>query len=306
MRRWILVLVVAVAAAFAAVAIPGSPVTSWMVDLLAGGQWHGISGDAAPITKNASSPQPLLRVAVGAMVTPERTYSDYQELFALVAEQAGRRLQLVQRKTYRELNDLIDAGKVDLAWVCTGALRDLDRRKAARLVAVPVIAGRSDYRSYIIVPESAPASSFDELRKMVFAFTDPLSLTGRQVVVDLVTTRGETIDDFFAETFFTHAHDNSIRAVRDGLAAGACVDSLVYDYLAELDPEETAGTRVLWRSGRYPIPPLVSPTSVDPGLFEELRRILLDLHHDPDATVFLEHLRVDSFVGGDSRLYFSE
>lgn len=306
MRRWIPTLAMVVAAAFVALAIPGSPVAAWLVDLLAGGDWRGLSEGVEPSRPADNGSRPAVRMAVGAMVTPERTYSDYRDLFSVVAERTGRRLELVQRKTYRELNDLVGAGTVDVAWVCTGAVADLDERGSARLLAVPVVEGRSDYHSYVIVREGSTTTSFDQLRGAVFAFTDPLSLTGRRVVVDLLTHRGLGLDSFFREVFYTHAHDSSIRAVRDGLADAACVDSLVYDYLADLDPEETSGTRVLWRSERYPIPPLVASSSLDNGLFEELQAVFLDLHNDSKAQPFLAHLRVESFSEGDSTVYFSK
>ncbi len=306
MRRWIPILTFLVAISFALLAVPGSPVAAWLVDLLAGGKWDSLSNshDRAPIANY--SDRPALRAAVGAMVTPERTYSDYRDLFALVAERAGRRLELVQRKTYRETNDLISAGAVDMAWVCTGAISDFNEFGAVRLLAVPVIHGSSDYQSYIVVRGDARFSEFGEFKGSIFAFTDPLSLTGRRVVVDLLAQGGLSVDEFFRETFFTHAHDSSIRAVRDGLADGACVDSLVYDYLLEQASAEVEGTRVIWRSEFYPIPPLVTPSSIDNVLFTELQQILLGLRDDAAADVYLDHLRVDSFVEGDSAVYFSE
>ncbi|MCP4896433.1 MAG: PhnD/SsuA/transferrin family substrate-binding protein [bacterium] len=307
MRRWVPILTLLVAIVFGALAMPKSPVAEWLVDVLAGGNWRGLSEGERPDRAAPPPDVPVLRAAVGAMVTPERTYSDYRELFRLVAEETGRRLELVQRRTYSEVNDLLVAGEVDMAWVCTGAIEDLDARKAVRLLAVPVIGGRTDYQSYVIARSNSTIAEFEDLRGTVFAFTDPLSLTGRRVVVDLLQRRGQTVDDFFSDTFFTHAHDNSIRAVQDGIADSACVDSLVYDYMKRSGSDDgVSGTRVVWRSERFPIPPLVTPVSLDDELFTELQRLLLQLGEHPGAQTHLVHLRLDAFVRGDPGVYFSQ
>jgi phosphonate transport system substrate-binding protein len=305
MRRWVIILVVLVAAVFVVVAIPGSPVAKLLAGLLAGEKWERLSDRPANGGPPAAA-HPVLRAAVGAMITPQRAYQDYRRLYEVIAERTGRQLELVQRKTYAELNDLLATGEVDMAWVCTGAIPDLAQRRAARLLAVPVVNRRTGYQAYFIVHRSSGISTMEELRGTVFAFTDPLSLTGRRVMVEWIAQWGDDADSFFERTFFTHAHDNSIRAVRDGLAAAACVDSLVYDYLATHSPEEIADLRIIRRSKRYPIPPIVTPASVEEPLFQQLQSALLEVHLDPVAKKCLEELDVDAFVEGDDSLYFGE
>ena len=306
MRRWIPVLTVLVAIVFATLAFPGSPVAAWLVGVLAGGDWRGLSeSDDVNISTN-SPDQPVLRAAVGAMITPERTYNDYREFFSLIAEKTHRRLELVQRKSYLEVNDLIADGAVDIAWVCTGAVANLGQRKAAHLLAVPVVGGRDDYLSYAIVRDQSPVSSIWDLRGTIMAFTDPLSLTGKKAVVDLLAGQAETPESFFRETFYSHAHDSSIRAVQSGLADAACVDSLVYDYLGKVSPEDIVGTRIIWRSELFPIPPLVSSAGIENDLFEEVQGVLLGLPDDDETSAVLENLKIDAFRQGDPRVYFPE
>jgi phosphonate transport system substrate-binding protein len=193
-----------------------------------------------------------------------------------------------------------------MAWVCTGAIPDLAQRRAARLLAVPVVNRRSAYQAYFIVHKSSGISTMEELRGTVFAFTDPLSLSGRRVMVEWIARWGDDVDTFFDRTFFSHAHDNSIRAVREGIATAACVDSLVYDYLAKHSPEEIADLRIIRRTKRYPIPPIVAPASVEEHLFHQMQSALLEAHLDPVARQWLDQLDVDAFVEGDDSLYFEE
>jgi len=62
-----------------------------------------------------------LRVAVAAVISPEGTVDSYRPLLNYLGTKLGRPIELVQRRTYAEVNDLIRDGKVDLAFVCTRA-----------------------------------------------------------------------------------------------------------------------------------------------------------------------------------------
>lgn len=302
MRRRIVVAAILTGALFGALAIPGTPFNRWLVDLLADSAPVPETGASAPVPQRLEAP--VLRVAIGAMVSPERTFLDYRALFETAARRAGRRLELVQRRSYGEVNQLIITASVDIAWVCTGAVAELASAHAATLVAVPEVSGRTTYRSNLVVRQDSPVRFPADLRGAVMAFTDSLSLTGRGVIIDEIGRLGATPEAFFGHIFYTHAHDRSIRAVRDGLATAACVDSLVWDHLARSSPAEIAGLRVVWTSADFPIPPLVAPVSADRGLVGRLREIFLALADDPANWPALRGIGVDRFVPGDADLYF--
>src|SRR2546426_9720016 len=67
-----------------------------------------------------------------------------------IEKRLSRPVQFVQRGSYREITELIRAGELDLAWVCSPPyLRNRDRMV---LAVVPVFRGRPLYQSYLIVP----------------------------------------------------------------------------------------------------------------------------------------------------------
>ncbi|HHQ48901.1 MAG TPA: phosphate/phosphite/phosphonate ABC transporter substrate-binding protein [Acidobacteria bacterium] len=305
-RRWnrgLVWLVAVVGLLFVVLAVPGSPVTALLAHLLAAPERViTISADGMSPSSPSRATRPVLRAAVGAMISPQRTYLQYRQLFELVAKELGRDLVFVQRETYSDINDLLVNGTVDVAWVCTGALSDLRRRNGARLLVVPVVNGESRYRSYVIARFDGPRD-LEDLRGKEFAFTDPLSLTGRRVMIQWLASRGETAESFFGNVFYTHAHDNSIRAVRRRLADAACVDSLVYDGLQRLDPAAVEGTRVIWRSEWFPIPPLVVSAQVPPALRDELAALFLHLNAEPRAKPAMRAMGVERFVRPDPGVY---
>ncbi len=300
MRRLAALATVLVALLFGALVVPGTGLRSAVVSAIS-------SRPAAP---DVSLPAPLskpgepFRVAIGAMISPEQTYRFYSDLFQALAARLHRPLELKQRRTYGEVNTLVTRGEVDLAWICTGAWPILARGNAARLLAVPVVAGKSTYNALIIVGRVRPrARGLQELGGSRFAFTDPISLTGCLYPKRRIEEIGGDPERFFSSTFFSYGHDRSIEAVHRGLAAGASVDSLVFDYLAKRFPEEVEGIRVVERSAPFPIPPLVVPSGTPEARLAEIRTTLFDLIREEEGKKLLDALLVDGFVLPDESAY---
>jgi phosphonate transport system substrate-binding protein len=171
------------------------------------------------------------------------------------------------------------------------------------LLAVPVANGKTVYHSYFIAASTSPYTSFDDFRGKKFAFTDPQSNTGALVPTYMLALRGETPQSYFGEVFYSHSHDNSIRAVAEGQADGAAVDSLIWEFINKIDPALTARTRIVAKSPPYGIPPVVVHPSLDAATKKRLKEILLSLHTDPKAAPLLRKIQIDRFIAGDDAMY---
>lgn len=263
--------------------------------------------ETAPPLPTATTPPDgdTLRVAVAAILSPQTTSRSYDPLLAYLAERIGRPVELVQRSTYAETNELVRTGQVDLAFVCTGAYVRGEQEFGMELVAVPEINGQPTYQSYIIVPAASPARSLEDLRQGVFAFTDPLSLSGYLVPLYALSTQGTSPNLFFARTLFTYSHENSVRAVAEGWVDGAAVDSLVYDAMVTQNRLYGEQSRIIWRSDPYGAPPAVVHPGLDPALKERLREALLTMGEDEAGRQALAALGVDRFVPGEEKWYDS-
>ena len=87
-----------------------------------------VSLKGAPEESVAASPDPpaagapaaarKLRVAIAAMISPKETFVSYQDLMTYIAKRSGMEVELVQRKKYEEVNDLLEKNEIDLAFVC--------------------------------------------------------------------------------------------------------------------------------------------------------------------------------------------
>jgi phosphonate transport system substrate-binding protein len=263
-----------------------------------------VSATGAP-GSGAENRRPTLRFAAGAMVSPHPTRQQYDDLLRLIAGRVQRRALLAQRKTYAEINEMVERREVDVAFVCSAPYVAGKAKFGMELLVVPVTHGEKVYHSYTLVHRDSALNSFDDLRGKVFAFTDPLSNTGWLVPKYMLALRGETPQSFFADFYYAYSHDNAIRAVADGMADGAAVDSLIWDYLHETDPTNTARTRIVGVSPPYGVPPVVVHPDLDPDLKRRLRRVFLALHEDQEAQSILRALRIDRFAEGEDAAYDS-
>ncbi len=258
--------------------------------------------NTTPTPANGQAP---LRIAVAAMISPDETFNYYRDLLNYIGKKLGRPVELVQRETYAEVNDMLEARQLDAAFVCAGPYVTGHDKFGMELVAAPVVNGEPVYYAYIIVPVDSAAQSLDDLRGKKFAFTDPDSNTGKIVPTYMLGLKNETPESFFGSFIFTHSHDNSIRSVADKLVDGASVDSLIYDYLAATQPELTQKTRIIEKSPKYGIPPFVVHPDTDPKLKQQLAEILLSMHEDPEGLQILKNLNIEYFIKVEDSLYDS-
>lgn len=260
--------------------------------------------DLHPVQSPTQEVSPL-RVAVASVVSPKGTVQSYEPLLKYLETQFHRPVELVQRRTYLETNELIAAGKVDLAFVCTSAYVAGHDSFEMELLAAPQVKGETVYHSFLIVPSDSSAQSMADLQGKIFAFTDPISLTGRMYPTYLVQQLGFQPDNFFSQTFFTYNHDEAIRAVANKLADGAAVDSMVYEFAITRDPKLAEKLRIIHRSPAFGIPPVVVSPKVDQDLKRELQKVLLGMGDTPEGLSALEAIGVEKFTTIDDHAYDS-
>ncbi len=239
-----------------------------------------------------------LRFSVAAMLSPQDTFESYSHAFELIAKRLGVEIEFVQRKTYREVNDLLVAGQVDAAMICTGGFLELEHRapEKVELVAVPIVGGVTTYSSYVIVPAASRARSLADLAGKRFAFTDELSLTGRAYAVYWLRRHEADQATFFSSIQLTRSHDRSVEAVAKGVVDGACVDSLIFEEMAKGRPELRKAVRVIDVSPPFGSPPVVVSTALPHARREAIREALLSLASDPEGAKALEAMGLQGFA----------
>lgn len=217
-------------------------------------------------------------------------------------QRLGVPVSFIQRQTYREVVDLLLIGELDASWLC--GYPYVAHREEIELLAVPVFRGEPNYQSYLIVPASdAQTRSLLDLKKKVFAYSDPDSNSGYLYPQVQLIKEGIQLRHFFAKTFFTWSHREVVKAVAEGVANAGAVDSYVWETLAINEPELTRRTRVVEKSPSFGFPPLVVKKNLPASRADRLRQAFLKMADDSQGRALLKKLNLDGFVPGNDALY---
>ncbi len=252
--------------------------------------------------ENEASSPPRLRVAVAAMISPRETLSYYNALIDYIGNQTGYEMQIVQRKTYGEINALFPKGQVDLAFVCTGPYAVGQSTYGFEGLATPIIRGEPYYYSYLIVHKDSPFQNLTDLKGFVFAFTDPESNTGT-LVPNYWLLQIDASPTFFKNITYTYSHDNSIMAVAKGLVDGAAVDGHLWEFYHRHNPFYTRQTRIIKKSQPFGSPPMVVSKFLADELKSEIKDVVLSMHNQLQGKKILDELMIDRFVPVDEKWY---
>lgn len=246
----------------------------------------------------------IYKAAISAMISPKETFVHYQELIDYIETKINHKIELVQRKTYQEVNDLILSGELDFAFICSGAYVDLSSKSKIDIIAVPQTNGKCLYQAYVIANKESDIKDFMDLKGKSFAYTDFLSNTGRLYALKRLKEIGVTDEKFFSNIIYSFAHDNSIQLVNKGLVDGATVDGLIYEFMKVNSPEYIKNTIVIEKSEYYGIPPIVA-ISDKRMIIDTLRNILFNMDKDESGKKIIHKLMIDKFVQGQDSSYNS-
>ncbi len=246
--------------------------------------------------KNQSLEYPFFNVAVAAMISPKETFIYYRQLLDYIGDQLDRSVKMVQRKTYKEINEMLGEGKIDLAFICSGPYASGKEKYGFEALATPQIRGNPFYQSYLIVNKNSNYHKFEDLKGKVFAFTDPESNTGKLVPTYQLMQMGEKPELFFGKTIYTYSHDNSILAVARSLVDGAAIDGQIWEYYNKRNPVHTSETVVIKKSKPFGNPPMVTSVRLPSQQKERIRQLLFSMHLNPDGKRILNNLMIDKFI----------
>ncbi len=246
-----------------------------------------------------------LFVAISTMISPKETFVYYQELIKYISDKIKMPVEYKQRKTYKEVNQLLANNNVDFAFICSGAYVDESENGTIEILVVPVTRGKPTYNSYIIVNSKSNIKSFADLKGKTFAYSDPLSNSGYFYALKRIKEMHGSKDDYFSKTLFTYAHDYSIQLVSKKSVDGAAVDGLIYEYLAKFNPEKIKNIIVIEKSEDFAIPPVVVPKKLNYKIKEKLKNIFLNMDKDPQGQKILSKLLIDKFAVANDKDYDS-
>jgi phosphonate transport system substrate-binding protein len=210
---------------------------------------------------------------------------------------------------WQDRERLFDLGDIQILWLC--GLPYVDKADLAdsgmELLAVPVPSepryqGQPVYYSDVIVRRKSSFQSFFDLRGAAFAYNEPRSHSGFNVVRAYLAEFGQH-EGFFGSAVESGAHARSIEMVLSGSIDSAAIDSTVLEWLLAQRQDVADELRVVETIGPSPIPPWVVSKEMSVDLREHIRRVLQDLHLNPLGQTALAHARLAKFIEAEDRDY---
>lgn len=244
----------------------------------------------------AFAAEPPIKIGVASMITPVDAVKYYQSVIDYIGEQLGRPVQMVHRRTYEEMDSLLEQGEVNVAFICSAPYVKNRDKFGIELLAAPSVNGRPIYHSYIIVHKDSLLKSFADLKGKVFAFTDPKSNTGKLYPTYLLKTMNTSPDRYFSRHMYSYSHNKSIELVAKHVVDGAAVESLVYENMVKSGSPYALQTKIIKRSPPYGTPPVVVTREVPPVLRDRIRDAFLDMHKSGKGKAILDAMMIDGFV----------
>jgi phosphonate transport system substrate-binding protein len=209
--------------------------------------------------------------------------------------------ELLTGIAWDEQHRRLDAGEIDVAFIC--GLLYMQKRAAGRpleLLCAPVMAAprygsAPIYFTDVVVRADRPFRTFADLRGAVFAYNEPESHSGYNVIRHHLLTLGET-RGYFGAVVASGSHQRSIDLVLAGRADATGVDSTVLELEAARRPEIAAALRPVAAIGPGPIPPVIVARGLAPALRARLAAAFLGMAGDPAGRPILARGGVARFV----------
>ena len=232
-----------------------------------------------------------------------RAIADY------LARALGVGTEFVDGISWRERERQFDAGEIQLCWLCglpyvwkADAPPPAIELVAAPVMAAPRYAGKPRYFSDIVVHAQSRFRSFAELRGATWAYNEPNSHSGYNVVRHHLKSLGAD-EGYFGEAVASGAHQASLRMIVDREIDASAIDSTVLEYELAHSPALHDDIRVIGTLGPSPMPPWVMRANLPAALKYGLRETFLHMHRDAAGAAILRRWGMLRFESVDDIAY---
>jgi phosphonate transport system substrate-binding protein len=224
----------------------------------------------------------------------ENAEATCRAIVAYLAAKLGLSTEFIDGIPWQEREAMLDAGRIDVCWICglPYAWKADTAASAIELCAVPVMQGeryvqRPVYFSDVVVHRDSSHASFADLRGAAWAYNEPRSHSGHNVVLHHLAGLGHA-DGYFGRAVESGAHQASLRMIVNGEIDASAIDSTVLEAELRRHPELASDIRVVETLGPSPMPPWVMRKSLPYELRGALRETLLDMHTDAEGAAILD------------------
>jgi ABC-type phosphate/phosphonate transport system substrate-binding protein len=226
----------------------------------------------------------------------------WRTLLTAVIEQAGLDIKLLEHTEPAPINELWQRPDKAAVFMCGLPFsRSLPRPEliAAPVPSPPAFRGLPQYWSEMVVRKAGGLQTIEDTFGGRIALTVPDSQSGcLAALYFLMTNTGRF--PLYREVITPQVTPlGAMSAVVDGAADVAPIDSYAYSLLQKYRRDLTSQLRIVARTPRTPIPPLVAST----GGLEALQRAFLEAHRIAAIAPLMQDLLLERFVRPDPNSY---
>ena len=227
----------------------------------------------------------------------------YAPVTAYLAQKLDRSVELVIASTYDGLGELVDQGKVDLAWFSgVSFLRSRGRHRLVPLARV-TRRGKTTYQGAIVVAAASSIQRIEDLKGKRFAYVDRDSGSGFMAPNVMFAHAGIDPLKDLGEVAFSESHAASLRGLDQGRYDAVAVHEAAIE--ANRSVADPAHFRVLAVSEPLDSDVIAAAEALPAELREAAVKVLLAASSSPDGKAFLAKLApfdpVDGFVAIPAR-----
>jgi len=219
-----------------------------------------------------------------------------------IANRLRVKVEFVDGVPWQERERLLYSGAVHAGWICglPYVLKAGGGRPGIVLLAAPVMADpryarRPVYYSDIVVRRDSTVRSFADLRGSRWAYNEPGSHSGHNIVRYQLARLGEHAG-YFGHVTATGAHQRTLGMIAAGEVDASAIDSTVLETELRRHPELARSLRVVESWGPSPAPPWVMSRRLPAAMRRDLRCVVLSMHREPDGRALLKHACMARFA----------
>lgn len=242
---------------------------------------------------NTNNDDENLRIGLISVAGDNKSYILEKELANYIGEKLNKKVKLIQKKSYRDINILLKNNKIDIAFLSTGAYSLYEDKDSLELLARPN-RGKAYYHPIIIAKKDSSIKEIEDLKNMSFAFVDTYSYSGYLALNDYFKKNGIIVNKFFSSNYFTHSHEESINQVASGTASAAIIDDWALQYIRNNFPEVANNVKVIKTFPEVATGPVVSHKNYEDK--EKIKNILLSINKDNSIKNTLSQLQIEKYV----------
>lgn len=172
---------------------------------------------ALSLASEHPTPQKPYRLAMSAAFVSEEGMPVYRQLAWWLSKKCGHEIEFIDGLGYATINQMLDAGAVDLAFVCGYPyvlLKDRPKSRIELLVApvpsAPRYQGKPEYFSDLIVRKESTFKRLDDLRGKTYIYNEEISNSGYNMARYRLGLQDKA-NGFFGKVLRSGSHEESIR-----------------------------------------------------------------------------------------------